>query len=71
MSSPPPLRPLVSGKRPTPHGARDFHAMGGGGNARFAVNRAGGAALGAKRRPVKKIERDGDKALGGRRFFYF
>ena len=37
----------------------------------FAVNRAGGAALGAKRRPIQKIERDGDKVLGGRRFFYF
>jgi hypothetical protein len=32
---------------------------------------AGGAALGAKRRPIEKIERDGDKALGGCRFFYF
>ena len=29
-----------------------------------------GAALGAKKRPIKKIERDGDKALGGRRFLF-
>jgi len=26
--------------------------------------------LGAKRRPIKKIERDGDKALDGRGFLY-
>jgi len=45
--------------------------MGDGGYAWFAVNCAGGAAFGAKRRPIKKIERDGDKALGGRRFFIF
>ena len=44
--------------------------MGGGGDARFAVNRAGGAAFGAKRRPIKKIERDWAEALGGRRFLF-
>jgi hypothetical protein len=26
--------------------------------------------LGAKKRPIEKIERDGDKALGGRRFLF-
>ena len=44
--------------------------MSGGGYARFTVNHAGGAALGAKRRPIEKIERDGDKVLGGRRFLF-
>ena len=44
--------------------------MGGGGDARFAVNRAGGAAFGAKRRPIKNIERDWAEALGGRRFLF-
>ncbi len=29
-----------------------------------------GAALGAKRQPIEKIERDGDKALGGRCFLF-
>ena len=29
-----------------------------------------GAALGAKRRPIKKIERDGDKVLGGHRVLF-
>ena len=44
--------------------------MGDVGHARFVFIRAGGAALGAKRRPIEKIERDGDKALGGRCFLY-
>ena len=36
----------------------------------FTVNHAGEAALGAKRRPIKKIERDYDKVLGGCRFLF-
>ena len=68
--APPPLRPLITGKHPTPRDARDYHAMGGGGDARFSVKRAGGAALGAKRRPIEKIERDGDQALDGRGFLF-
>ena len=44
--------------------------MGDVGHARFVFIRAGGAALGAKRRPIEKIERDGDKVLGGRRFLF-
>ena len=55
---------------PNPRDARKFHDMGGGGYAQFAVNRAGGAALGAKRRPIEKIERDGDQALDGRGFLF-
>ena len=42
--------------------------MGDVGHARFVFIRAGGAALGAKRRPIEKIERDGDKVLGDRHF---
>ncbi len=44
--------------------------MGDVGHARFAVNCAGGAALGTKRRPIEKIERDGDQAFDGRCFLY-
>ena len=44
--------------------------MGDVGHARFFVNRAGGAALGTKRQPIKKIERDGDQALDGRGFLF-
>jgi len=58
-------------KRPTrrnDHARRIICAVG---YARFASIRAGGAALGAKMRLIKKIERDGDKVLGGHRFFIF
>jgi hypothetical protein len=60
----------MSVKRPTRRDEHACHIIGATGNARYASIRAGGAALGAKRRPIKKIERDGDKALGGRRFLF-
>ena len=44
--------------------------MGDVGHARFVFIRAGGAALGAKRRPIEKIERDGDQAFDGRGFLF-
>ena len=57
-------------KRPT---RRDDHArciICAAGYARFASICAGGAALGAKTRLVEKIERDGDKVLGGHRSLF-
>jgi hypothetical protein len=44
--------------------------VGDVGHARFVFIHAVGAALGAKRRPIKKIKRDGDQALDGRGFLF-
>ncbi len=49
-------------QKPNPVQRAYLHAMGSGRYAQFTVNRAGGAALGTKRRPFEKIERDGDNA---------
>jgi len=57
-------------KRPTRRNDHARRIIGAVGYARFASIRAGGAALGAKMRLIKKIERDGDKVLGGHRFLF-
>ncbi len=57
-------------KRPTQHNDHARRIIGAAGYARFASIRAGGAALGAKTRLIKKIERDSDKVLGGHCFLF-
>ena len=56
--------------RPTRRDTQAQNIVGDIGHARFVFIRAGGAALGAKRRPIEKIERDGDQALDGRGFLF-